>query len=235
MSESGTTAPVDPAERREVIADSLGVAVATGVYGISLGAVGVAAGLSVVQTCVTSLLVFTGASQFAMIGVLASGGAPMTGAATALMLGTRNTLYGLKLASLLHLRGARRVAGAHFVIDESTAMALRPTDPRLAKVGFAWTGLGIFVLWNIATLIGAVAGDAIGDPSAYGLDAAVPAAFVGLLWGQLQGRRALLAAGVACVLALGLVPFLQPGLPIIATALVAVVAAVLPDDRGGGT
>src|SRR4249919_3366423 len=107
-------------ERRQVLMDSFGVAIATGTYGVSFGAIAVASDLTILQACALSLLVFTGASQFAFVGVVAAGGAPMSGAATALMLGTRNTLYGLKLASLLRLRGVRRIAGAHLVIDEST-------------------------------------------------------------------------------------------------------------------
>src|SRR5436190_11157092 len=113
-----------PTERRAIVRDSLGVGIATGLYGVSFGAVSVAAGLSVLQTCALSLVMFTGASQFAFVGVAAAGGAPLSGAVTALMLGTRNTLYGLKLAPLLGFRGWRRAATAHVVIDESTAMSV---------------------------------------------------------------------------------------------------------------
>jgi 4-azaleucine resistance transporter AzlC len=210
--------------------DSLGVGIATGAYGISFGAIAVASGFSVAQACALSLLVFTGASQFALIGVVAAGGAPMSGAATALMLGTRNTLYGLKLASLLRLRGARRVAGAHLVIDESTAMAIKPKDPDNARVGFFATGVAVFVLWNIATFAGALAGEALGDPETYGLDAAVPAAFLALLWPRLVSWRARSTALVAAALALTLVPVARPGLPIIAAAGIALLAALQSDQ-----
>jgi len=216
------------AERRAILADSFGVAIATGAYGVSFGAIAVTTGLSVLQACALSLLVFTGASQFAFVGVVAGGGAPISGAATALMLGTRNTLYGLKLASLLQLRGARRIAGAHLVIDESTAMALKPKDPANARIGFFATGASIFVLWNLATLIGALGGRALGDPETYGLDAAVPAAFLALLWPRLTTLRTRLTALCAAGLALCLVPITQPGLPIIAAASVAVIVALRP-------
>lgn len=201
---------------------------ATGAYGVSFGAIAVASGLSVAQACVLSLLVFTGASQFALVGVVASGGAPLSGAATALLLGSRNTLYGLKLAGLLRLSGARRLVAAHLVIDESTAMALKPKDPRNAALGFFATGLAVFVLWNLATFAGALAGNAFGDPRAYGLDAAVPAAFLALLWPRLTTPLTRLTALAAAGLALGLVPLLQPGLPIIAAAGVAVLAGMRP-------
>src|SRR4051794_36245812 len=112
-------------ERRQVLTDSLGVGLATGAYGVSFRAIAATGGFGVLQPCALSLLVSPGASQFALVGVLASGGALLSGAATALMLGTRNPLYGLKLASLLGFHGVRRIAGAQLVIDESTAMALK--------------------------------------------------------------------------------------------------------------
>lgn len=199
-----------------MLVDSFGVGIATGAYGVSFGAIAVTSGFSVWQACALSLLVFSGASQFAVVGVVASGGAPMSGAATGLMLGTRNTMYGLKLASLLRLRGVRRIAGAQLVIDESTAMALKPKEPANARIGFFATGISIFVLWNLATLIGALGGRSIGDPSAYGLDAAVPAAFLALLWPRLTTTRARVTSLVAASLALLLVPVTWPGLPIIA-------------------
>jgi predicted branched-subunit amino acid permease len=216
--------PDSPA-RRQVVVDSLGVGLATGAYGISFGAIAVASGLTVWQTCALSLFVFSGASQFALVGVAASGGAAASGAATALLLGSRNTMYGLRLASLLRLRGVRRAAAAQLVIDESTAMALKPEDPRDAPLGFFATGLSVFVLWNIATLVGGIAGNAIGDTSAYGLDAAVPAAFLALLWPRLDSRFKQMTAVVAAAVALALVPVTQPGFPIIAAAGVALVAA----------
>lgn len=217
-----------------MLVDSFGVGIATGAYGVSFGAIAVTSGFSVWQACALSLLVFSGASQFAVVGVVASGGAPMSGAATGLMLGTRNTMYGLKLASLLRLRGVRRIAGAQLVIDESTAMALKPKEPANARIGFFATGISIFVLWNLATLIGALGGRSIGDPSAYGLDAAVPAAFLALLWPRLTTTRARVTSLVAASLALLLVPVTWPGLPIIAAAGIAFLAA-LGDDEPAGT
>ena len=213
-------------EQRSLVADSIGVGIASGAYGVSFGAIAVTSGFSVLQTCVLSLLVFTGASQFALVGVLASGGVPASASATALMLGTRNALYGLKLASMLRLTGLRRVGAAQLVIDESTAMALKARDPKDAPLGFFAAGWAVFVLWNLATLIGAVAGGQIGDTRAYGLDAAVPAAFLALLWPRLTTLRTRLTALGGAAVALALVPLVRPGLPIIAAAGVAVIAAL---------
>ena len=200
---------------RSVIADSLGVGVATGLYGVSFGAIATASGLSVAQACAMSLLVFTGASQFAFIGVIAAGGAPLAGAATAIMLGSRNLFYGVTLAPHLRLRGLHKASAAHVVIDESTAMAVTRDTSHQARIGFYWTGWSIFILWNLTTFAGALAGNAIGDPRTYGLDAAVGAAFLGLLWPRLNSMATRLIALIAAAAAIGLIPFTAAGAPII--------------------
>lgn len=209
------------AERHGIIRDALAVGIATGAYGISFGAVSVASGLDVWQTCALSLLVFTGASQFALVGVIGAGGAPLSGAATALLLGTRNTLYGLRVAPMIGLHGWRRYAAAHLVIDESTAMTLPRTTRATARLGFLSTGLSVFVLWNLSTLLGAVAGEAMGDPRTYGLDAAVGGAFLALLWPRLTDTRHRLTALLGAAVALTLVPSTPAGVPVLAAAVVA--------------
>lgn len=222
---------LERAERARIIRDSLGVGLATGTYGVSFGAVSVAAGLSVAQTCALSLLVFTGASQFAMVGVLATGGAPLSAVLTGLLLGTRNTLYGLRMAPLLGWRGWRRAAAAQVLIDESTAMAVTRRSTGAARVGFLATGVSIFVLWNVATLAGAVAGRALGDPRTYGLDAAVGAAFLALLWPRLTDRTSRAVAVAAAAVALGLVPVTGAGIPVLAAAGVALLVGALTKAR----
>ena len=246
MTDPATPAALDAGERRAIIRDGIAVGVATGAYGISFGAISVAAGLNVLQTCVLSLLVFTGASQFALVGVVASGGAPLSGAATGLLLGTRNTLYGLRLAPLLGWRGWKRLAAAHVLIDESTAMSVTRPNRAAARVGFLSTGLAVFLLWNAATLGGALAGEALGDPRTFGLDAAVGGAFLALLWPRLRDRRNQLTAVLGAALAVSLVPATPAGVPVLAAALVALLVGALtrtpdptevptPDDlpRGG--
>ena len=221
------------AARTSIIRDGLAVGLATGTYGISFGAVSVVAGLSVLQTCALSLLVFTGASQFALVGVIASGGAPISGALTALLLGSRNTLYGLRLAPLLNWHGARRAGAAHLLIDESTAMSVNRDNTEDARTGFLSTGLAVFLFWNLATLGGALAGTALGDPRTYGLDAAVGAAFLALLWPRLSDPRNRVVALVAAGVALGLVPLTAAGVPVLAAGGVALLAGILDgrEDR----
>lgn len=214
-------------DRRAIVRDSLGVGVATGLYGVSFGAVSVAAGLSVTQTCVLSLLMFTGASQFALVGVLASGGSALAAGLTALLLGTRNTLYGLRLAPLLDWSGRQRVGAAHLLIDETTAMSVTRTTREGARTGFLVTGVSIFVVWNLFTFLGAIGGSAIGDPRSYGLDAAVGGAFLALLWPRLSEPRNRVVAVLAVAVALGVVPFAPVGVPVLAAGGVALLVGVL--------
>jgi len=215
--------------RAAVLRQALSIGVATGAYGISFGALAVAGGLTVPQACVLSLAMFTGGSQFAFVGVVAAAGSAGAAVATAALLGARNGFYGLQMARILRPRGSRRLLTAHVTIDETTAVgsaqaAVHPDRPDLARVGFWATALAVFALWNAATLLGALVGNALGDPRRYGLDAAAAAAFLALLWPRLAtGSTRLVAAGAVLVASV-LVPLLPPGMPVLAAALVAVVA-----------
>ncbi len=205
--------------------------VAVGVSGLTFGAAGSGAGLSVLQCCATSLLVFTGASQFALIGVIGGGGAPLAGAASAIALGIRNSFYGIRLASLLRPHGLRRGALAQVVIDESTAMTTaQPTDPS-GRLAFLVTGVTLYVVWNLATLVGALGAEAVGDPNALGIDAAVPAAFLALVAPRLKASEQRRTAVAAVVLALAAVPLTPVGVPVLIAA-VAVLPALLPRRAG---
>lgn len=210
--------------RREVWREGIGVAVATSAYGISFGALAVASGLDVWQACVLSLMMFTGGSQFAFIGVLGAGGVTALPAAiaSAALLGVRNLAYGMRMSPLIGSGFWRRAAAAHFTIDESTAVAISQDDPRLRRLGFWVTGIGIFVGWNATTLIGALIGDVLGDPKAWGLDAAAAAAFLALLWPRLRQRQAIVVGVAAAVVAATLTPVLMPGLPVLVAAVVAI-------------
>ena len=212
--------------RREIVRDAVGIGVATGAYGLSFGALSVAAGLDVAQTSALSLLMFTGASQFALIGVLGAGGAWLAAAGSAILLGTRNALYGLRMSPLLDLSGGRRIAGSHLVIDESTAMGIAHEEGGHGALGFFATGLSVFVFWNLGTLLGALGARVIPSPESLGLDAAVPAAFIALLAPRLRRGEPWAIAGLGAVVALALTPVLPVGVPIIASAIVAVVAGL---------
>jgi predicted branched-subunit amino acid permease len=218
------TDPDWAATRPAVLRDALGVGIATGAYGLSFGAISTASGLSVLQTCVLSLVMFSGGSQFALAGVVGGGGAPMTGAATALLLGVRNGFYGLRLTQLLALRRSLRPLAAQVVIDESTAMAVVRTSRPAARLAFWSTGLSVFVLWNLATVIGAFAAAALHDPRVLGLDAAAPAAFLALMAPRLRSREPRVVAVVAAIVAIASVPFVPTGVPVLLAAAVAAAA-----------
>ncbi|MFI6420904.1 AzlC family ABC transporter permease [Streptomyces sp. NPDC050842] len=204
-----------------VVRDALGVGVAVGLSGFAFGVTSAGAGLTLLQTCVLSLLVFTGASQFALVGALAAGGNPFTAAAGAFFLGTRNAFYGLRLSQLLALPKAVRPFAAHWVIDETTAVALAQPSRRAARLGFTLTGLTLYVLWNLTTFLGALGAEAIGDTTAWGLDAAGPAVFLALLAPMLKSATERATAGIAVLLGLGLLPVLPAGVPVLAAALAA--------------
>lgn len=178
-------------------------------------------GLTLLQTCALSLLVFTGASQFALVGALAAGGNPYTAAAGAFFLGVRNTFYGLRLSQLLALPRAVRPFAAHWVIDETTAVSLAQPTRRAARIGFTVTGATLYVLWNLTTLLGALGAEAIGDTDAWGLDAAGPAVFLALLAPMLTSTTERAVAALAVVIGLGLLPVLPAGVPVLLAALAA--------------
>ncbi len=208
-----------------MLRDSLAVAIPVGTYGAAFGAASIAAGFSILQTCLLSLLLFSGASQFAVVGVMGAGGSAISAIATGSLLGFRNGLYGLKMAPILKLRGIKKVIAAQLTIDESTGVAIgqEPRGEEASRYGFWATGIGVYVFWNLFTLFGAIGAQAIGNPSAWGLDAAVPAAFLGLVWPRLIDNKSRLVAITAALLALALTPIAPAGVPIIATVAISVI------------
>ena len=220
--------------RKEVLRQCLSVGVATGAYGISFGALSVAAGLNLWQTIALSALLFSGASQFAVVGIIAAGGAGAAAVATSSLLGARNGIYGLQMSRLLRVRGLWRVPAAQLTIDESTAVAIAQPEPAAQRLGFWGTGLSVYVLWNLSTILGAVVGNALGDPRQYGLDAAAPAAFCALLWPRLRSGDARAVAAVAAVIALVVAPHAPAGIPVLVAAVAAIVAGLLPSRGSSG-
>jgi predicted branched-subunit amino acid permease len=177
-----------------------------------------------------SLLVFTGASQFAVVGVLGAGGGVPAALAPALLLAGRNALYGLSLVPVLrHVPFGRRAVEAQLIIDETTAMARAHDDPADAHRAFLATGISVYALWNLGTLAGALLGGGIGDPRDYGLDAMFPAAFLALLVPQLRRAGAPAGAVAGAVIAVALISFTPAGVPILAAAL-----GVVPAVRAAG-
>lgn len=211
-------------EQLAAIRSSFAVGLAVAAYGVSFGALSVAAGLDVWQTCVLSLFMFSGGSQFAVIGLIASGGTSAGPAAvmSAALLGVRNGLYAMSLGPIIAGPWWRRLLAGHFTIDETTAVAIAQPTREAQRTGFWWTGIILYTGWNLTTLGGALLGDLIGDVSALGLDAAAAAAFLGLLWPRLTRLQPVVVAVAAAVIAALLTPALPAGVPVLIAAGIAV-------------
>jgi predicted branched-subunit amino acid permease len=209
-------------KKQSVAAVSLGVGVATGLYGISFGALSVAAGLDLWQTMALSLLMFSGGSQFAFIGVVATGAGYVPAVISAWLLGARNGFYAIRMNPVLSVSALVRPLAAQLTIDESNAVSLsQEPDQKKERLGFWLTGIAVFAFWNVFTLFGALLGSQIGDPSDFGLDAAAAAAFLGLIWPRLNQSKLLLLAICSAFLATSLSVVLPAGMPVLLTAFLA--------------
>lgn len=210
-------------KQQSITAVSLGVGFGTGLYGISFGALSVAAGLDLWQTMALSLLMFSGGSQFAFIGVMATGAGVVPAILSAWLLGVRNGFYAIRMNPVLQVQGLMKPLAAQLTIDESNAVSLLgEPDGKKERFGFWLTGAAVFVFWNVFTFFGAVLGTQIGNPTDWGLDAAAAAAFLGLIWPRLSQSRLLLLAVASAFVAVSLSVVLPPGLPVLLTALLAV-------------
>jgi predicted branched-subunit amino acid permease len=221
MAKEAGPAPVTP------VRDGVALGLAVGVAGLAFGAAAVSSGLSAAQACTLSLLTFTGASQFALTGTIAAGGSLVAGTVSAVLLGSRNTLYSLRLAGSLQVRGARRLLAAQGIIDETTAITLAQPGPKPARAAF-WATFGtLYLTWNAATLAGALGAGRVGSPQSFGLDVVGPAAFLALIWPRLRAGPAERGTGLlGAAIALTATPFLPPGVPVILGAAAALVVAL---------
>lgn len=214
---------------RPMMMACLTLSAAVGVFGVSFGVASVSAGSSVLQTCAISILVFTGASQFSAVSVIGSGGSFGSALGGALLLAARNGVYGLAMSRRIEGSLGLRMLAAQMTIDETTAMSVAQPDPRAQRIAFWFTGAALYFFWNVGTLIGALAGNAL-DPTTYGLDVAFPAGFVAMLWPLLTDARARLAAllgGLVCVVAIPITPV---GVPILLSALAVLVGVRRPAE-----
>lgn len=224
--------------RSEIIRNALSIGIAVATYGISFGALGTTTGLSVAQTCALSILMFTGGSQFAVVSTLASGGTGFSAAMAAILLGTRNTAYSMRMTPIHKAKGLKKLLASHLTIDESTAMGLAQDEKSFngnaSRLAFWSTGLSVFVLWNSATFIGAIAATSIGDPKALGLDAAIGAGLFALVYPQIKNQGQLVVALGGALVAIGLASYVTPGIPIIAASIVAFIAGYVFTNQKSG-
>jgi predicted branched-subunit amino acid permease len=189
-------------------------------FGLAFGIAAADAGLATWQASAFSLLVFAGSAQFAAVQVIGNGGSALAAIAAGLLLNLRSLAFGVTMTTALAGPWWKRAAWSQLMIDESTAVGSAHTEHRWRRYGYLCAGLTIFVTWNLTTLIGAAALSSSGAVvTTWGIDATIPAAFVALLWPRLAeaGQRRSAAAGG--LIALIVVPFAPPGLPILAAAL----------------
>jgi 4-azaleucine resistance transporter AzlC len=217
-------------ERGMILRAAIGIGLYAMAFGASFGAISIGSGLTVPQTMVLSLVMFTGASQFVFVGLAASAGSPFAAVPAALLLGMRNAFYGVPISEILHPRGLARIWTAHFVIDESTAMAISQSTSRAKRYAFWATALILFILWQLGSLTGALIGRAV-DPADIGLDAAAPAVFLALVWPMLRQVDARWVALGGASLALVLIPIAPPGIPVLASGIVALIGGLLRTRR----
>lgn len=201
------------------------LAAACFVVGASFGAIAVASGTTVAQASVMSLFVFAGGAQFLAVGITGAGGTAVAAVLGGLLLNARHLPFGLAIGDVL---GRHRLVGSHVMTDEAVAFALARSDPAARRAAYWLAGITLYVVWNLATVLGALAGGAVGDPAAFGIDAAFPAGMLALLWPSLADRPALRVALAAAVVALIAAPVLPPGLPVLVALLGLVFALPLP-------
>jgi len=231
MADQAGLAPVTAPARP--VRDGLALGIAVGTSGLAFGAAAVSSGLTAAQACVLSLLAFTGASQFALAGAVAAGGSLAAGTASAILLGSRNALYGLRLAGLLEARGAGRLLAALGVIDEVAAVTLAQPDGTSARAGFRATFVSIYLTWNLATVLGALGAGRLGSPQDLGLDVVGPAAFLALIWPRLRAGWTERGVGVlGAAIALAATPLCPPGVPVILAASAALAGALAAGPAG---
>lgn len=174
-----------------------------------------------------SILVFAGAAQFASVSILAAGGGLASAVSAGLLINTRFLPMGLAVAPALQGGPLRRAAEGQTLVDASWAVANRGngTFDRLVMMGAT---IPQAAAWWAGTAIGALAGALLGDPEALGLDAMFPAFYLALLAGELRDRTMLASALLGGAIALVLIPFTPPGIPVVAASLATLVGVRSP-------
>lgn len=206
--------------------------VADTLVGVSFGAIAVGAGLPVWVPMAMSLLVFAGAAQFIFVGIVASGGNPITAVLAGLLVNVRHVPFGFAVGDLLG-EGWRRMVGAHLMIDESVAFALGQGEAADRKAAYWATGTGLFVCWNAGVIAGALAGTAVEDTGALGLDAAFPAVLLALVLPALRQPGVLRAVAIGAVIALATAPVLPSGVPVLLALLGLLAYRPVEPEPGG--
>lgn len=206
--------------KRDLLRSGISIGASTMPFAVAFGVACAQAGMAWWEAVGFSVIVFAGSAQFAAVGVLTDGGTIGSAIAAGGLLNIRFLAFGLLLAPALTGPWWWRALTSQLMIDESTAVAVTSDDPRLRRYGYLAGGLSVFVLWNIATVVGAVVVGSAGDlVQRWGLDATIPAAFLALMWPRLRDSEQRRAIAAGLVVAAVLVPIAPPGIPIIAAGL----------------
>jgi 4-azaleucine resistance transporter AzlC len=209
--------------RRDGFRRILPIAVAVPLFAVSFGVLARAEGMGIAAPILMSATTFAGSAQFAVVSILDGGGGAVAAIVAALLLNARYAPIGISVASLFRGSRARRLAEAQLIVDESWAVSARG-DGTFDRGILLGAGLTLYVTWVLGTALGVVGGGFLGDPETLGLDAAFPALFLALLVGQIRDRRGVAAALAGAGIALALLPFAPPGVPIVAATLGCLVA-----------
>ena len=207
------------AQRRSIRAQAISIGLAISPFGLAFGALCAESGVGVWEALGFSSLVFGGSSQFAAVSVLADDGTVIAAVTAGLLLNLRSLAFGVSMAPSLKGSLLWRAGVSQLMIDESTAIGSSQSTHELRRYGYLWGGLSVFVLWNATTLIGvSVLSEAESLITDLGIDATIPAAFLGLIWNKLENARHRVAALIGAITALILIPITPAGIPVIAAA-----------------
>ncbi|MEU0553296.1 AzlC family ABC transporter permease [Dactylosporangium maewongense] len=218
--------------RDPIVRDVSALCAAAVVVGLSFGAIATAAGLPLSQIVVMSAFVYAGGAQFLAVGLVSAGGTALAIVLAGLLLNARHLPFGLAIGNeTLGASRWRRIVGSHILTDESVAFALAQDDPAQRRRAYWLTGVALFVTWNIASTVGAIAGSALGDPNRYGIDAAFPAALLALTLPSLKDSASVRVAVAGAAIALATTPLLPAGLPVLLALLGLAFALPVPGSK----
>jgi len=207
------------AQRRSIRAQAISIGLAISPFGLAFGALCAESGVGAWEALGFSSLVFGGSSQFAAVSVLADDGTVIAAVTAGLLLNLRSLAFGVSMAPSLKGSLLWRAGVSQLMIDESTAIGSSQSTHELRRYGYLWGGLSVFVLWNATTLIGvSVLSEAESLITDLGIDATIPAAFLGLIWNKLENARHRVVALIGAITALILIPITPAGIPVIAAA-----------------
>ena len=205
------------AQRRSIRAQAISIGLAISPFGLAFGALCAESGVGVWEALGFSSLVFGGSSQFAAVSVLADDGTVIAAVTAGLLLNLRSLAFGVSMAPSLKGSLLWRAGVSQLMIDESTAIGSSQSTHELRRYGYLWGGLSVFVLWNATTLIGvSVLSEAESLITDLGIDATIPAAFLGLIWNKLENAKHRAVALIGAITALILIPITPAGIPVIA-------------------